>query len=76
MIVEESPGQDGPNFRFLEEDFATLNVVPEHDRHLQPERALRYSRASFLVLGASLAKHRQLRVDLTAWRWDQGHRDQ
>jgi len=29
MSVEESPVQDGPNFRFLEEDFAQLEIVPE-----------------------------------------------
>jgi hypothetical protein len=76
MIVEESPVQDGPNFRFLEEDFAQLEIVPEYARHLRPERALHYSRASFLVLEASLQVHRQLRIDLTAYRWDLGYQEE
>ena len=43
---------------------------------LSPERALHYSRASFLVLEASLQVHRQLRIDLTAYRWDLGYQEE
>lgn len=37
---------------------------------LHPERAFRYSRASLLMLEATMAEHLQLREDLAAHRWE------